>query len=862
MKKTFYSLFFILLFSGSTWAQIAGERTVPSDDYPDLQTVADSLNLYGVGTGGVSFMLQGGTTFEESPIEFTTGGTADAPVYIGWDGEGEKPTVNFDGTESERDAGFKLTGVSFITLDGINITNPNSNLEVGILITNYDGANGSSDNTIKNVDITLDKLNEFSATGISVVADSIPSDFMGNNHNNKFYNNRIFNVGIGYSFDGNTSTTDLMSVGNEVGIEGDGESLIQDLVLAGVTARDQNGFNFSHTTIRDLLQTESSSPAAISTSSGNPSDQLTNDYIISHNTIENLSCTEASIFGMYISARKVNYYIHNNKIHNVTSTAGGGATADGIMVLATSVDVNIYNNMISGIAAPASAVNNNTATRGIQVRTYEQANIFYNTVVLEYTATNTAHRSAALSIYNNSKPVQMRNNILINKTILPAESDGIVTAVYKRNNTWAGLSSTTDNNIYYAGVPGPQNVIYYGHNSTTPNVHQTLEDYKLAADSLDQNSHTEDVQFVDFNDLHVVASANTLARNNAIPINDPIIITTDFDGTTRDTATPDIGADEIASASPDVAINPNPADGETEVSLNLSEISWEYITSPEYTTPAGFMVYMSTSAEIDETDLIATVTWEADETNYSAVVSALNSMTDYYWMVVPTTDLVDGSTPEEVDVWTFKTEMYIFPYPNAAENPTPEDEEVIILPNDHTITFGWDYNPEVDHVLPTEFLLFGASDMSSEEWDTPIAEINFEEGQVSYEIEITDHPNFTYELATSNFWKIVPVSSDFESATPDVPVWSFSFDENTGLNDLSLEGTIIFPNPAVDVLNIEPGFDGKYEVMLYDVQGRLVKNFGENEGIRSLNISSVQSGAYQVVIIQGEARSTSLIKVN
>src|SRR5690554_4050240 len=275
MKKTFYSLFFILLFSGSTWAQIAGERTVPSDDYPDLQTVADSLNLYGVGTGGVSFMLQGGTTFEESPIEFTTGGTADAPVYIGWDGEGEKPTVNFDGTESERDAGFKLTGVSFITLDGINITNPNSNLEVGILITNYDGANGSSDNTIKNVDITLDKLNEFSATGISVVADSIPSDFMGNNHNNKFYNNRIFNVGIGYSFDGNTSTTDLMSVGNEVGIEGDGESLIQDLVLAGVTARDQNGFNFSHTTIRDLLQTESSSPAAISTSSRNPSDQLT-----------------------------------------------------------------------------------------------------------------------------------------------------------------------------------------------------------------------------------------------------------------------------------------------------------------------------------------------------------------------------------------------------------------------------------------------------------------------------------------------------------------------------------------------------------------------------------------------------------
>src|SRR5690554_2777561 len=231
MKKIFYSLFFILLFSGSSWAQIAGERSVPSDDYPNLQSVADSLNLYGVGSGGISFMIQGGTTFEEAPIEFTASGNADDPIYIGWDGFGEKPTVNFDGTESERDAGLKLTGVGFYTFDGIKITNANSNLEIGILITNLDGSTGSSDNTVKNVEITLDKLNEFTTMGISMVADSIPSEFAGNNHNNKFYNNRLNNLMIGYFFDGNTSTTEFMGVGNEIGSQNGGESIVQDIVV-------------------------------------------------------------------------------------------------------------------------------------------------------------------------------------------------------------------------------------------------------------------------------------------------------------------------------------------------------------------------------------------------------------------------------------------------------------------------------------------------------------------------------------------------------------------------------------------------------------------------------------------------------
>lgn len=104
-------------------------------------------------------MLAGGTTFEELPIEFAATGNAVDQVYIGWDGEGEKPSVNFEGTEADAEAGFTLTGVDYYTIDGLTITNSNSNLEFGVLIVNFDDQNGAHNNTVKNVEITLDKLN-------------------------------------------------------------------------------------------------------------------------------------------------------------------------------------------------------------------------------------------------------------------------------------------------------------------------------------------------------------------------------------------------------------------------------------------------------------------------------------------------------------------------------------------------------------------------------------------------------------------------------------------------------------------------------------------------------------------------------
>lgn len=869
MKNFSLSLFLMLFVAGTAFSQISGERIIPSTDYPNLQTIADSLNLHGVGSGGVSFMLQGGSSFEESPLVFNTSGTEDNPVYIGWDGQGQKPTVTINGTEANNDAGMSLVGVDYYTIDGIEITNPNSNLEIGILITNANGEDGANHNTIKNVDITLDKLNESQTVGILVTAENTATEIDGNNSHNKFYNNRISNVTIGYNFDGATSNTSLMAVGNEVGTTNGGVSEIFDIVMAGVVAKDQNGFAVRNTHIYDLtrLGDGNTAPAGISTASGNPSDDLDNPFIIENNIIEDLTSSTTSIYGMYLSARKNTYYVNNNKIHNITATGGGGNTADGIMVLATGVEANIYNNMVSGIAAPASALNGNAASRGICVRTFERANVFYNTVLLDYEATNAAHHSAAFIIFNNPDPVLMQNNIFINKTTLPEGSNGVVAAVYKRTPAIASIDEETNNNIYYAGTPGENHYIFYGHNNTAPAALQTLEDYKAFAENFDQNSFTEDVAFLANDDLHIDPSSNSIAKNNGIPVTSPFEITTDYDGTTRDATTPDIGADEIASEFPIAAINPTPEDGAESVAIELSELSWEFHTTPEYTTPEAFFVFFGETPDFDNAVAIATIMYEEGVTNYSAELSEdLDWSTQYYWMVAPTTHLNNGNFPEEITTWTFTTEdemMYL--YPNPAVNPTPANGSVIAYPESDELILSWEFYPEENYVLPTHFNVYGSSSTTGEEWDTPIAQVEYEEGVTSYEtiIQLTlPTQHFSLENLETNYWRVEP--ADLLTPTPleEIETWTFQFDSEIGLSEIEIQNTVVYPNPAKEHVSIKPAFEGQYEIRLFDMQGKMVANYGYGEGMRTLPITNVQSGIYQMVITKEGVRFAKLIAVN
>ncbi|MDD3700180.1 MAG: right-handed parallel beta-helix repeat-containing protein, partial [Bacteroidales bacterium] len=750
---------------------LTGTRQVPSEFYPDFSTIADSLNMYGVGQGGISFYVSGGSVFTMSPVFFSATGSIDSPVYIGWDGIGQKPELYFTGSSSDSEAGIMLLGVSHYTIDGFSIHSPGSDIEYGIFVTNSDASTGSHSNTIRNMDIELDKYNTHQTEGIRVAAQFVAEVFEGNNHYNKFYNNSISDVTIGYVFNGNTSNTSLMCVGNEVNTYEGGQSKVSDIVMAGVLIQDQNGFVLSNTLISDLTRIGSgtTAPAGVSTSSGNPSDPLDHPFILSHNQIEDLSSDFTSVYGFYLSARKADYYVHSNKVHNVTATGGGGNTADGIMVLGTAIEAYIYNNMISGIAAPASALNGNAVSRGISVRTYSHAYVYYNSVLLDYQATNPQHHSAAFTIYNNSDPVEMRNNIFINKTVFDEGSQGIAAAFYKRTASLTNVLPGTNNNIYYSGTPDSQHVIFYGHHSSSPGIDQTLESYQERALVFDQQSYTEDVPFVSNDDLHIEASSSTIARSHAVAVIEPVSITVDYDGMQRDPDTPDIGADEISYSYPYYAHTPQPADGQSSVLVSLPALSWEYESVSGYPDPEVFLVYLHDSPDFGGLDPIAIVEWESGVNSYTAtLLEPLDYSTTYYWQIVPSAEPSGNLIPPDIPIWSFSTEAFVYPYPNTASDPDPDgsDPVSVELPQ-----LGWSFTPELNYSLPSGFKVYIGLSSALGETDY-LGWVSFVSGQTSYNASLS---GFALDYSTAYYWKVVP-TVDAQSG-PDaqgVEVWSFT----------------------------------------------------------------------------------------
>lgn len=751
-------------------AQLSGIRLVPSAAYPDMQAVADSLNLHGVGDGGISFQVAGNSVFETAPLSITATGTATSPITIGWDGAGVKPVMAVSGTAAASEAGLMLKGTDYLTLDGISITNPDGNLDYGIWITNESATNGAQHNLVKNCHITLNKLNPMQAIGVYVAPSFSATTPEGNNHYNLFHNNVLQNMTIGYSFDGSNSTTSLMAVGNEVASVDGGQSIIEDLVMAGLLIDDQNGFRLHGTTIRNLVRTGTgtTAPAGISTISGNPSATLDNPFIFTDNKIYYLSSSFTSIFGTYFSARKATYHISGNLIYGVSATGGGGNTADGIAVIGTDIIAYIYNNMVAAIEAPASAVSGNAATRGINVRTFLEAYVYHNTVLLNYTATNLSHQSAAFIIYNNSDPVEMRNNVFVNKTSFPEGATGIGAAFYKRTPDLSNVSGASNNNLYYAGTPSANNVIFYGHNSSAPAIDQTLEAYQLRAATFDQQSYTEDVPFVSETDLHVQPLANTLVRGNAVPVNTPIVVDVDFDGTLRDGTTPDIGADELANPFPAAGQAPVPANGSTGVLIEQPSLHWSYLSDPMYLDPLAFKVYFHTSPDFTGIEPLAIVPFVAGTEDYQSPLTTLNYETSYYWKVVPTLDATNGPDAQGVETWMFTTESFVFPFPNTAFNPWPDGTTAVMV---DLAYLQWDFNALTGYTVPAGFKVYLSTN------ELPSAEDLI--GWVPYTAGVTTFQALNsltpLNHNTTYYWKVVPTADEIYGPEAEgVVVWSFT----------------------------------------------------------------------------------------
>ena len=76
----------------------------------------------------------------------------------------------------------------------------------------------------------------------------------------------------------------------------------------------------------------------------------------------------------------------------------------------------------------------------------------------------------------------------------------------------------------------------------------------------------------------------------------------------------------------------------------------------------------------------------------------------------------------------------------------------------------------------------------------------------------------------------------------------------------SIENISVYPNPAVDVVNITAG-ESVDSVRIYDLTGRMVKQANPNSSEFSLNVAGLSKGAYLVRLNAGDKQATAkLIK--
>lgn len=311
---------------------------------------------------------------------------------------------------------------------------------------------------------------------------------------------------------------------------------------------------------------------------------------------------------------------------------------------------------------------------------------------------------------------------------------------------------------------------------------------------------------------------------------------------------------------PNTATDPVPSVDEV-VDIDLIQLGWSFVPQANYTFPAGFKVYLSLDENITTDDLLAWVQFAEGQVIYEAALTGfeLEYASTYFWKVVPTVDQNNGPDTEGVETWSFTT--VLIPWPNLPENPIPQDEGIHYLGAAQIVNLGWEFLPQEHHSLPTHFLLYGAGDTTAAVWSEVILEIAYEAGQTSYAVELTDHPHFNYTYFADNFWKVVPIADGNQGVPPSVPVWSFHFEEYIGLKEQQGLQVRLFPNPVQEAVSIEPAFSGVYDLMVYDLNGKLILQIEAVEGMQTVRVASWKAGTYQFVVKHGNKQQQQLINV-
>jgi hypothetical protein len=273
------------------------------------------------------------------------------------------------------------------------------------------------------------------------------------------------------------------------------------------------------------------------------------------NNIRNLSSGNTGLMAGIICGGASIRNIYNNKISDLTCPGSNSNILAGIYLtlsVPNNSTSNIYNNRIGNITASQSPDIN--AVIGITIdepgtSTSAIVNVYYNTIYLNNLISSAANFGASGIFAHTMPSLTLKNNLV---WISGTANGGGRLAAYRRSGaSLTSYNAASNNNMFYAGTPGANNLIYVeGVTAATyTNPLQTLAAYKAFMAMRDQASTTGTPSFLnttgqnaDF--LKLNPGGNLVGVDNA---GTPVAgIATDFEGDQRG-STPEIGADEIAS---------------------------------------------------------------------------------------------------------------------------------------------------------------------------------------------------------------------------------------------------------------------------------------------------------------------------
>ncbi|HEX8069048.1 MAG TPA: Calx-beta domain-containing protein [Pyrinomonadaceae bacterium] len=480
-------------------------------------------------------------------------------------------------------------------VNNLGFVNTNTGTSSAVIWLQSNGADGATNNTIKDVN-AVGNSNTTTLVGVGSGSSTISITSAGTGNNNNTF------TGI------NVSKTQygIYSGGASAANKNTGNVITQNLIntaspnnvaTGGILCNFENGIQITQNDIGNLLKhdgTTGTTGTVFGIALG----------VVPSNTVTTFTGSDV-----------VNATVTRNKINALTQLNSTGYSSFGIVVNSvTSGTTLVANNVLSQIRSAATA---SDFSAGIVAGggTGSTTQVYFNSVSMTGTRGAATFPSYGLAIGSGDPTVDVRDNIFFNTQT--SSSTGKMYAIGTGSTTFANLTSNY-NDFFVTGTSAF--VGQTGGLGTSGTDRATLANWQTATGK-DANSISADPLFVSTSDLHV-SSASAPVNNVGTPISG---ITTDFDGDTRDATTPDIGADEIVTVAFNMATYSQNESGEDPATqVTVTRTSGVGAASVNYATSNGTATGGATNCAADYTTAAGTLNFAAGETTKSFTIFVCN----------------------------------------------------------------------------------------------------------------------------------------------------------------------------------------------------------------------------------------------